>query len=382
MASSVYIHIPFCNRICPYCDFNKYVLKGQPVEEYLDALAKEMKLTVQKHPPKEIKTIFVGGGTPTTLDPKQMDKFLDSIHQYLQPQTKSVEFTMEANPESMTEELLQVMKEGGVNRLSIGVQTFDPALLKKLGRLHTGDQVLRGIEIAQKLNYSNISIDLMFGLPGQTLEGFEQSISTALGLGIQHVSAYGLKIEEGTFFHTLYRKDKLPLPTEDEEVSMYDVLMEKMDKAGFKQYEISNFAFPGFESRHNLTYWRNQEYYGLGAGAHGYIQGQRHVNAGPLQEYLTFLNQDKLPYVETHSVSKQESMEDMMIMGLRTAEGVSEDHFVQRYGLSLQKIYGAELNKLTQEGLLLHEGNRYFLSKQGKFIGNEVFATFLREDSL
>ncbi len=220
----------------------------------------------------------------------------------------------------------------------------------------------------------------MFGLPGQSLSMFEESLEQFRALELQHLSAYSLKVEEGTFFHTLYRKDKLPLPTEEEEVQMYDFLMESMAKQGFSQYEISNFALPGYESKHNLTYWRNEEYYGVGAGAHGYLRGIRHVNAGPLKEYLHLIEEGGLPQIETHSVTPREAMEDMMIMGLRTSEGVSKNTFFEKYHISLEEIYGKELETLLQAGLLQIEGERFSLTKKGKFLGNEVFATFLRED--
>jgi oxygen-independent coproporphyrinogen-3 oxidase len=379
MPKSVYLHIPFCNRLCPYCDFNKYVLKGQPVMDYLKALRKEMEHTVAKYPPQEIKTIFVGGGTPTTLNPEQMEFFLDSINEFFQPQTNDLEFTIEANPETITPELLQVMKKGGVNRLSFGVQTFEPGLLRKLGRMHGPEDVYRSIQLAKEAGFHNLSIDLMFGLPNQTVEMLNQTLDIAFELDIPHFSSYSLKIEEGTFFHTLYQKDKLPLPSETDEVRMYEQLIQRMTENGYKQYEISNFARPGFESEHNLTYWRNKEYYGLGAGAHGYVKGIRHVNAGPIHEYIDLVNEQELPYIETHEVTTQEAMEEMMIMGLRIQEGVSFQNFSDRFGVHLQEVYGHQIRKLLDQGLLQTDEGRCFLTKKGIFLGNEVFAQFLQD---
>lgn len=379
MPKSVYLHIPFCNRICPYCDFNKYILKGQPVYEYLEALQKEMKVTIAKHPSEQIQTIFVGGGTPTALDSEQMKIFLDAIQEYFQPQSANLEFSMEANPESVDAEKLRIMKEGGVNRLSFGVQTFEPELLRKIGRMHDQEDVYRSLRLAKEAGFNNISIDLMFGLPNQTLEMLDRTLDIAFTLDIPHFSVYSLKVEEGTFFHTLYKKDKLPLPSEEEEVKMYEHLIERMIKEGYSQYEISNFARPGYESKHNLTYWRNEEYYGLGAGAHGYVAGIRHVNAGLVQEYIRLVQEQDTPYIETHQVTPLEAMEEMMFMGLRIQEGVSKQKFYEKHQIQLEDAYGSEIKDLLERQLLQTDGARYYLTHRGIFLGNEVFATFLKD---
>lgn len=379
MPKSVYLHIPFCNRICPYCDFNKYVLKGQPVYEYLEALQKEMKVTIAKHPSEQIQTIFVGGGTPTALDSEQMKIFLDAIQEYFQPQSADLEFSMEGNPESVDAEKLRIMKEGGVNRLSFGVQTFEPELLRKIGRMHDQEDVYRSLRLAKEAGFNNISIDLMFGLPNQTLEMLDRTLDIAFTLDIPHFSVYSLKVEEGTFFHTLYKKDKLPLPSEEEEVKMYEHLIERMIKEGYSQYEISNFARPGYESKHNLTYWRNEEYYGLGAGAHGYVAGIRHVNAGLVQEYIRLVHEQDTPYIETHQVTPLEAMEEMMFMGLRIQEGVSKQKFYEKHQIQLEDAYGSEIKDLLERQLLQTDGVRYYLTHRGIFLGNEVFATFLKD---
>jgi oxygen-independent coproporphyrinogen-3 oxidase len=349
--------------------------------EYLNALKQEIAVTIQKHPFQEIDSIFVGGGTPTTLTPEQMEYFLTYLLELFpdKQRTLNFEFTIEANPETVTSELLSIMRMGGVNRLSYGVQTFEPSLLKKLGRMHSPEQVLNSIAMSKQAGFQNISIDLMFGLPGQTVDMLNKAVEKVIELGIPHVSAYSLKVEEGTFYHTLYLKDKLPLPTEEEEVKMYELLMNKLPENGLLQYEISNFGQPGYESKHNLTYWRNQEYYGFGAGAHGYVDGVRHVNAGPVGEYIELVSNVGNPYIETHELLKEEKMEDMMIMGLRIAEGVSQTDFNSRYNLQLNEVYGKELLKLLDHQLLATDGQNYFLTRKGKFLGNEVFATFLKD---
>lgn len=275
---AVYIHIPFCTNKCFYCDFNSYVLKDQPVMDYLRALDKEMELTVKENPPGRIKSIFVGGGTPTVLKPDEMAYFLQSVKTHFPDWAEDIEFSMEANPGTTDLEKLSVMRAGGVNRISFGVQAFQNSLLTGIGRIHDTDDVYRSLENARSAGFSNISIDLMFGLPNQTVEMLSESVTEALKLGLPHYSIYSLKVEENTLFHTLFQKNQLPLPDEEDELNMYLLLMERMREAGYKQYEISNFAKPGFESRHNMTYWRNEDYYGLGAGAHGYIGRKRHIN--------------------------------------------------------------------------------------------------------
>ncbi|GED12655.1 radical SAM family heme chaperone HemW [Aneurinibacillus migulanus] len=378
MTKAVYIHIPFCTNKCYYCDFNSYVTKNpQLVWDYLDALNKEMEETVRRFPPGEIKTIFVGGGTPTFLDPKQMAHFLETVRRHFPQWSADIEFTMEANPGTTDIEKLSIMREGGVNRISFGVQSFDDRLLKRIGRIHDSEQVLRSLENAKRTGFDNISIDLIFGLPDQTVAHFQDTLDKAFGLDLPHFSSYSLKVEENTLFHTLYEKDQLPLPTEDEEVLMYERLMEQMAKRGYRQYEISNFARPGFESRHNMTYWRNEYYYGIGAGAHGYVNGERHVNASPLAQYMQLTVEKGLPRVEQFTVSGSEQMEDHMIMGLRMMEGVSASDFQHRYGITLQEQFSPVIDELTALGLLMWSGDRLHLTRRGIPLGNEVFARFL-----
>ncbi|MEZ2658841.1 radical SAM family heme chaperone HemW [Aneurinibacillus aneurinilyticus] len=378
MTKAVYIHIPFCTNKCYYCDFNSYVTKNpQLVWDYLDVLNKEMEETVRYFPPEEIRTIFVGGGTPTFLDPKQMAYFLEMVHRHFPKRSADLEFTMEANPGTTDMEKLSIMREGGVNRISFGVQSFNDDLLKRIGRIHDSEQVLRSLENAKKTGFENISIDLIFGLPDQTVVHFQDTLDKAFGLELPHFSSYSLKVEENTLFHTLYEKDQLPLPTEDEEVIMYERLMEQMAKHGYRQYEISNFARPGFESRHNMTYWRNESYYGIGAGAHGYVNGERHVNAGPLAQYMQLTGEKGLPRVEQFIVSRAEQMEDHMIMGLRMMEGVSANDFRHRYGITLQEQFSPVIGELIALGLLAWSGERLHLTHRGIPLGNEVFARFL-----
>ncbi|WP_442603674.1 radical SAM family heme chaperone HemW [Paenibacillus sp. KN14-4R] len=374
---AVYIHIPFCTNKCFYCDFNSFVLQGQPVDAYLDALEREMERTVAVVPPEEVKTIFVGGGTPTVLTPPQMEKFLRMVGQYFPLNHPELEFSMEANPGTTDKDKLTVMRAGGVNRLSFGVQSFDNGLLERIGRIHNTDDVYRSIENAKDVGFDNISIDLMFGLPKQTVDIMNSTLDAALKLDLQHYSIYSLKVEENTLFHTLFNKNQLPLPDEDEELDMYELIMRRLKEAGYEQYEISNFARPGRKSMHNITYWLNHPYYGLGAGAHGYVRGMRHVNIKGVQPYINAA-MEGLPILEKNEVSEKEAMEDFMMVGLRLLSGVRSVDFEAQFGVKLHDVFGSKLDKLVaQELLIQREDGVYCLTDRGLLLGNEVFGEFL-----
>lgn len=375
---AVYIHIPFCTNKCFYCDFNSYVLKDQPVMDYLRALDHEMELTTLQTPPGEIKSIFVGGGTPTVLSPQEMEFFLSSVRRHFPHWANDLEFTMEANPGTTDREKLAVMKAGGVNRVSFGVQAFQNELLSGIGRIHNTNDVYKSLDNARAVGLDNLSIDLMFGLPNQTVEMLDYSVTKALELELPHYSIYSLKVEENTLFHTMYQKNQLPLPNEEDELKMYLLLMERMKKAGYKQYEISNFGKPGFESRHNITYWRNEDYYGLGAGAHGYVTRQRHVNIKGVNPYVEAAKQG-FPRLEQFEISREEAMEDFVMVGLRMLDGIRTADFYAQFAEDLEQVFAEPLRKMLEAGLLVaHEDHGgYRLSERGVLFGNEVFAEFV-----
>jgi oxygen-independent coproporphyrinogen III oxidase len=380
MPKAIYIHIPFCEQICHYCDFNKVFLANQPVDGYLDALEKELILTLAKYPTTKINTIYVGGGTPTSLDEKQLEKFLQIISTHLLPMTdQQLEYTFEANPNKGLLPKLSLLKNGKVNRLSYGVQTFDNKLLKTIGRTHEKEDVIEAIETAKKVGFTNISVDLMFSLPGQSISQFNETLDLAFALDVPHFSSYSLQIEPKTVFYNLSQKGKLPLPPEDESATMFELLIDRMNKKGYKQYEISNFAKPGFESIHNLTYWNNEEYYGIGAGAHSYVSGSRCANVGPVNKYIALVNESKLPRLEEHPVPKKEKMEEEMFLGLRMATGVSKQSFIQKYGVGIHDIFGSEIEKLITEKLIFEKEDTIALTTKGFLLGNEVFQQFISE---
>ncbi|EMF0148761.1 oxygen-independent coproporphyrinogen III oxidase [Enterococcus hirae] len=375
---SAYIHIPFCEHICYYCDFNKVFLEGQPVDEYVEMLLKEMEITLEQHPVKELETLYVGGGTPTSLTAVQLDRLLAGAREIL-PFKEGKEFTVEANPGDLTKEKLQVMKNYGVNRLSMGVQTFDNRLLKKIGRKHTAEDVYQTMRFLEEENFTNVSIDLIYALPGQTLEGYRETLNQALALDLPHYSLYSLILENKTMFMNWVRQGRLELPDQETETRMFEETIQAMEKKGRHQYEISNFGLEGHESKHNLMYWNNDHYFGFGAGASGYLGNKRYRNKGPIQHYLRPLRAGELPVLETEVLLRENQIEEEMFLGLRKKIGISKQHFYERYQQTIESLYSKVLTDLEKEGLLVNESDRIYLTPKGTFLGNEVFERFLLE---
>ena len=375
---SAYIHIPFCEHICYYCDFNKVFLEGQPVDEYVEMLLKEMEITLEQHPVKELETLYVGGGTPTSLTAVQLDRLLAGAREIL-PFKEGKEFTVEANPGDLTKEKLQVMKNYGVNRLSMGVQTFDNRLLKKIGRKHTAEDVYQTMRFLEEENFTNVSIDLIYALPGQTLEGYRETLNQALALDLPHYSLYSLILENKTMFMNWVRQGRLELPDQETETRMFEETIQAMEKKGRHQYEISNFGLEGHESKHNLMYWNNDHYFGFGAGASGYLGNKRYRNKGPIQHYLRPLRAGELPVLKTEVLLRENQIEEEMFLGLRKKIGISKQHFYERYQQTIESLYSKVLTDLEKEGLLVNESDRIYLTPKGTFLGNEVFERFLLE---
>ncbi|MFC5591058.1 radical SAM family heme chaperone HemW [Sporosarcina soli] len=373
----MYIHIPFCHQICHYCDFNKVFFKNQPVDAYIESIGQELAVMRQEGTSFErLETVFLGGGTPTSLSEQQLDRLLAIIHDYVDVSSLT-EFSTEANPDELTYGKLKVLKNGGVDRLSIGVQSFDTELLKKIGRTHNADDPVRVITDARKVGFENMSIDLIYGLPGQTIAQWQDTLNQALALDLPHYSGYSLIVEPKTVFYNLMNKGRLPLPGEDIEAEMFAMLMEHMDQHGRKRYEISNFAVPGYESIHNLIYWENATYAGIGAGAHGYLNGERYSNIGPIAKYMEKTTAGERPIQQRHLVTETEAMEEEMFLGLRTAKGVSFSSFEKKFGQSLETVYGETIEQLVQDGLVERSDDRVKLTRIGVFRGNEVFQQFL-----
>jgi putative oxygen-independent coproporphyrinogen III oxidase len=377
MRKSLYIHVPFCEQICHYCDFNKFFLQNQPVDEYLDLCMEEMGKTVKTHPQTElIETIYIGGGTPTALSTEQLQRLLEAVPKYFDL-ANGVEWTVEVNPGSADREKFEMMKNAGVNRLSIGAQTFDPELLKTINRDHGTGDAEQTVKMAQESGIANLSIDMMFGLPGQTMEQWKDSLHKAAELDISHISAYSLKIEPKTVFYQMWNKGHLQLPEQELEAEMYTYMLTFLKEYGFTAYEISNFSKTGLESMHNLAYWNNNEYYGIGAGAHSYVNGMRNRNHGPLPKYMKAVKNEELPYLETHKVTKEEKMEEEMFMGLRKRLGVSKEQFYRRYDREIEDVFPGVVEQLKNRLLLQEMDERIMLTEEGLLLGNEVFEKFL-----
>lgn len=376
---SAYIHIPFCEHICYYCDFNKVFLEGQPVDEYIEMLLREMTLQLEKTPVKSAPTLYVGGGTPTSLTAKQLERLLSGIVERF-PMETVTEFTVEANPGDLTADKLAVMQNYQVNRLSMGVQTFDDRLLKKIGRRHTSADVYETMAFLEKADFRNVSIDLIYALPGQTLAGFRETLQRAIELDLPHYSLYSLILENKTMFMNWVRQGRLTLPDQEEESQMFEETILAMEKAGRKQYEISNFALAGKESEHNKVYWHNEHYFGFGAGASGYVGDTRYKNFGPIQHYLSPLRENKLPVYDKEILTVKSQMEEEMFLGLRLKEGVSASRFAEKFQRSIQEVYGEVLADEQQAGLLEVTGDRIRLTETGLLIGNDIFERFLIDE--
>ncbi len=371
--TSAYVHIPFCTQICYYCDFSKVFIKNQPVDSYLEHLLEEFRsYDIQK-----LRTLYIGGGTPTALSAPQLEVLLNGLTKNLDLSVLE-ELTIEANPGDLDADKIAVLKNSAVNRVSLGVQTFDDKMLKKIGRSHLEKDIYENIDRLKLAGFDNISIDLIYALPGQTMEQVKENVAKAIGLDIPHVSLYSLILENHTVFMNRMRRGKLPLPKEELEAEMFEYIIAELERAGFEHYEISNFSKPSFESRHNLMYWDNAEYYGIGAGASGYVNGVRYKNHGPIRHYLSAVEEGNARITEEH-LSQKEQMEEEMFLGLRKKSGVSMARFEEKFERSFDGLYGEIVRDLVQQGLMQIDGDRVRMTKRGLFLGDTVAERFILE---
>lgn len=371
--TSAYVHIPFCTQICYYCDFSKVFIKNQPVDAYLQALIREF----ESYKIEQLRTLYIGGGTPTAISAEQLDYLLSHLTKNLDL-SQLEEFTIEANPGDLTPDKIAVLEKSAVNRISLGVQTFNDKQLKRIGRSHNEAQIYESIDSLKGAGFDNISIDLIYALPGQTMADVKENVAKAIALDIPHLSLYSLILEHHTVFMNKMRRGKLNLPTEDLEADMFDYIIAKLESHGFEHYEISNFTKPGRESRHNLMYWDNAEYYGVGAGASGYVNGVRYRNRGPIQHYLKGVAQGN-PRLEEEVLTKQEMMEEEFFLGLRKKEGVSISRFEEKFAENFSNRYGDIVEKLTRDGLVQVTDGRLRMTKKGLFLGDTVAEKFIVE---
>ena len=372
-ASSAYVHIPFCTQICYYCDFSKVFIKNQPVDAYLEHLIQE----TRSYEIGKLRTLYIGGGTPTALSAQQLAYLLTELPKVMDL-SEVEEFTIEANPGDLDTDKIAVLKDSQVNRVSLGVQTFDNKMLKKIGRSHQEQDIYDNIRHLKQAGFDNISIDLIYALPGQTMDQVKENVAKAIDLDIPHMSLYSLILENHTVFMNRMRRGKLPLPKEELEAEMFEYIIEELEKGGFEHYEISNFSKPGFESRHNLVYWDNAEYYGLGAGASGYVDGIRYKNHGPIRHYLEAVEAGKARITEEY-LTLEEKMEEELFLGLRKKTGVSKARFEEKFGVSFDQRYGQVVASLTEQGLLVPDDKQVRMTKRGLFLGDTVAEKFILE---
>ena len=356
--TSLYIHIPFCKKKCNYCDFVSYAGKENLIDQYVDALASEIRHPLTTHY-LQLSTIYFGGGTPTLLEPKHFAKILDLLTTN-NSLLSTIEVSVESNPGTADKTKLKELRKLGINRLSIGAQSFNDKHLKTLGRIHNSEDIFRFYRDARSAGFNNINLDLIFALPNQTLDEWKEDIRTAIDLQSNHLSTYNLQIEEGTPLHSLLSTNNLLLTDENTELAMYEHAIETLNSNGYKHYEISNFAKPGFECKHNINYWRNGNYLGVGAGAHSHVNGRRWANSGSIEEYLASRSR------EFHSQVPSKS--EAVFLGLRLMHGLEIDKF-----LGFEK----ELAELTASGFLMRENSHVKLTRKGLYLANEVFEKFV-----
>lgn len=370
---SLYIHIPFCVRKCLYCDFPSFSGMESVFDDYVRMLCREIDETYSDYRGMEVKSIFVGGGTPSVLPPALLGRISDKIFSRFDVDSKA-EITIETNPGTLDAKKLAEMKSMYFNRLSMGLQAWQDRLLKKLGRIHTADEFETNFLQARDAGFKNINVDLMFALPAQSLDDWQETLEKVMKLRPEHISAYSLIIEEGTPFFDMFDRGELKETDEVTDRKMYYLAKEMLSDKGYKQYEISNFAKEGFECYHNKVYWRTEEYQGFGLGAHSYAGGVRFHNTYDMKEYLRGegLRLDK------EFLSLQEKQEEFMFMGLRMNEGVSEAEFLRRFGESMDSVYGDEIKELISEELLVKKDGRLSLTDRGVDISNSVFEKFIR----
>jgi len=383
----LYLHIPFCRKKCRYCDFISFAGCEEMTDAYVDAVCREIQTTAGYYQDRKIVSVYIGGGTPSILSCGQIERLMQCLMSsfrisgfrakrrglYLQKKSlPEVEISIECNPESISHEKLKLYRRLGINRLSIGLQSTDDADLKMLGRVHDFNTFAAAFEAAREAGFSNINIDLMQAIPGQTLAAWKKVLFMTGTFHPEHISAYSLMIEEGTVFEQLFREGRLDLPDEDTEREIYYYTRDFLEKAGYRRYEISNYSLPGYECRHNIGYWTRADYLGLGLHASSMINNVRWKNTDDLSKYIAGAGTE-----EREVLSRKEQMEEFMFLGLRLTDGVSRKEFFDLFKQDLDHTFEGVIPKLRSEGLLLSEGDQIRLTDRGMDVSNTVLAEFL-----
>ncbi len=377
----LYVHIPFCVKKCYYCDFLSAPVSHEMRTGYVKRLLEEVRTLAPQYTDYQVSTIYIGGGTPTVLEPIHIEQLLDALLSQFRV-AGDAEITMEGNPGTVTGGVARTMYRAGINRLSLGLQSVHNGELLLLGRIHTYEDFLVSFEEARKAGFSNINVDLIFGLPGQSPADWRETVRKTAMLKPEHISTYSLTIEEGTVFYSRYHDDEcvraaggepVLLPTEEEEREMYATAVEHLTSHGYRQYEISNFARPGRACRHNVGYWTGKEYLGLGLGAASLVGNERFRNPSALRDYM------KEPFArrEEELLDRKTRIEEFMFLGLRLTEGISRQEFAARFSCEPETVYGSTIDDLEQMGLLAEGSGRIFLTPRGIDVSNMVFSRFL-----
>ena len=377
----LYVHIPFCKQKCMYCDFPAYQNLQDYYETYVYALVQEIDLWVSEHPEskeRSIDTIYFGGGTPTELSIQQLQMIIDKIKSIFTID-ENCHMTIESNPGEVDLQYLTKLVKLGFNRISFGVQTFDDKALTMLHRSHNGEKAKQAVYEAKEAGFTDINIDLIYGLPRQTLEDIQHNLNIVKDLPINHISTYGLQVEVGTYLYHLVQKNLISIPSESMDESMYDTMMAGLKELGFERYEISNFAKGNSYSRHNLKYWHYIDYLGFGAGAHSFYDGIRRSNNRNVMPYIQSVDRYTMPTIDTETITVERAQEDFCFLALRTKWGLDEQKFEKRFDVSVHDLFGTTIKALDRKGLLTYQNGSYHLTPEGAKHGNYVFSQFIRE---
>ncbi|MDR7870191.1 MAG: radical SAM family heme chaperone HemW [Tissierellaceae bacterium] len=373
---SLYIHIPFCERKCNYCDFVSFPKQFKEAEYYINNLITELSIYKEELQDYKIKTIFIGGGTPSAIDAEYINRILDYIYNNYNTHDE-MEISIELNPGTIDKEKLIIYKESGINRVSLGLQTLDNNILKKLGRIHSAEDFYESYKLLKEVGFENVNVDLIFDLPDQTVDMGMKDIKTLVDLGVKHISYYSLIIEPGTLMHKWYQENKLNLLDEDSERKLYHSVKEYLKDRGYIHYEISNFASNGYQCNHNMAYWMIKPYLGLGLSSHSNLCGKRFSNTSNLNEYIEKLSRGVLPVQEDESIDKETEIAEFCIFGLRLIKGIDKNQFKNRFNLDINDLYRDAIKKHKESGLLMEDDNFIRLSDKGLDLANLVEVDFL-----
>ncbi|MCA0384034.1 MAG: radical SAM family heme chaperone HemW [Firmicutes bacterium] len=377
---SIYLHIPFCVRKCSYCDFVSYSAKpfeeNHGINRYFEAIKQELIRYKEKLSTYKVATIYLGGGTPSAVDGRLIHDLLNMIRASLNV-TNDAEITIEVNPGTLTNDKLNHYKAAGINRVSMGLQTTNDQLLETIGRIHSTNDFITSYHALRDAGFNNISLDLMFGLPGQTLSDIDRAIKLIDQLKPQHVSAYSLKIEEGTPLFDAYEKGSVQLPSEELEREMYHRINSKLRELGIYQYELSNYALPGWESKHNTVYWENKPYLGVGVSSHSKLDDVRFSNTSNIHEYMDSIQKGESVIIDSEPIDAEEDLFESIILGLRLNKGIQIDLLNERYAIDFEARYEKVLSSLIQDHLIIREGNTIKLTELGRDLANQVFLRFM-----